>query len=349
MNQATLGDLSDPTKFHAPIDVRGQPPEVLRNHLRSMMRIRMVEQHLARMRKEGVIGGPVHLAVGQEAVAVGVAHSLRESDRVFGAHRSHSHILSLGCSVRALFAEVLGKDTGLAKGMGGSMHLWDQPRGFYGSVPIVAGTIPLAVGAALGAKLSGSSDVAVSFFGDGATEEGAFHESLNLASVLGVPVIFVAENNLFSSHMHIDLRQPRRCTARFAQAQGMPFEVVDGNDVVAVSAAVSRLVSGARSGGGAGFLEAVTFRWLGHVDWRDDVDVGVERSAEDLANWKARDPIARLKAGMEDAGVWTEADQEELVAGLSSEITSSWESAMEDPWPAEEALLERVFAPRSRD
>jgi pyruvate dehydrogenase E1 component alpha subunit len=228
--------------------------------------------------------------------------------------------------------------------MGGSMHLWDGPRGFLGSVPIVAGTVPLAVGAALAAKMKRSDDVAVAYFGDGAVEEGATHESLNLARVMRVPVLFVAENNLFSSHMHIGLRQPSNSVARFAEAHDIPFEVVDGNDVAAVYKAAAGLVSRARAGKGPGFLEAITYRWYGHVDWRDDIDVGVSRSKEDLANWKARDPIARLRLAMVLAGIWSESQHEALVKELEQEIAEAWLRAMVDPWPEPSALLARVYA-----
>lgn len=341
-----LGDLADPTKYHGPVDIAGEDRGVLQGQLWKMLRIRLVEQHLARARKDGAIGGPVHLGVGQEAIAVGVSACLRSSDIVFGAHRSHSHALALGSDVHALFAEVLGKDTGLSRGMGGSMHLWDAPRGFYGSVPIVAGTVPLAVGAALAAKLKGTDDVGVSYLGDGAVEEGAVQESLNLARVLNAPVLFVVENNFFSSHMHIGLRQPSNATARFAQAHDIPFSIVDGNDVVAVQKAAQRLVKDARAGKGPGFLEAVTYRWYGHVDWRDDIDVGVNRSTVDLANWRARDPVGRLKAAMVQAGLWLEADHAALVEGLGRDISAAWAQAMEDAWPEPTALLDRVYAPQ---
>ena len=339
-----LGDLADPTQHQEPIDIRGEQPEVLVRRLRALLTIRAVEDQLARMRRESLIGGPVHLGAGQEAIAVGVSESVRRSDKVFGAHRSHSHVLALGASIRGLFAEVLGKDTGLSRGMGGSMHLWDGPNGFYGSVPIVAGTVPLAVGAALAAKLTGSGDIGVSYLGDGAVEEGAVHESLNLARVLDAPVLFVVENNFFSSHMHIRLRQPFNSTARFAAAHGIPFEIVDGNDVVAVSRAAAGLVARARNGQGPGFIEAITYRWYGHVDWRQDIDVGVNRSTEDLANWRRRDPVDRLKRAMEQAGLWSDDRHERMIADIAEDVAMAWEQAMSDPWPAPDALLGRVYA-----
>lgn len=340
----SLGVLADPAGCHQPIDITGQDCQRLLSNLRMMLRIRQAERCLADGRRERVIGGPVHLGVGQEAVAVGVAEHLRKTDRVFGAHRSHSHVLSTGASLHRLFAEVLGKDTGLSRGMGGSMHLWDQPNGFYGSVPIVSGTVSLAVGAALAAKLQASGDVGVAYLGDGAVEEGVVHESLNLARMLTAPVIFVVENNLFASHMHISLRQPFRATARFAQANDMPFEIVDGNDVVAVQAAAGRLITRARQGGGPGFLEAVTFRWYGHVDWREDVDVGVNRSADELGNWRKRDPIARLVAALVAVEQLTAGDLAAIEAEIASEVERAWRQAQADPYPQPEHLMSRVFA-----
>jgi TPP-dependent pyruvate/acetoin dehydrogenase alpha subunit len=343
-----LGDLVDPAKYHEPIEISGQDPEFLRGQLRKMLCIRLVEQQLAQCRKDRIIGGPVHLGVGQEAIAVGISACLRSSDRVFGAHRSHSHLLALGSEIHGLFAEVLGKDTGLSRGMGGSMHLWDAPRGFYGSVPIVAGTVALAVGAGLAAKLQGVDDIGVCYLGDGAVEEGVVHESLNLARVTDSPVLFVVENNFFASHMHIGLRQPSNATARFAQAHDIPFAIVDGNDVVAVQKATRQLVDNARAGKGPGFLEAVTYRWLGHVDWREDIDVGVNRSVEELHNWRKRDPIGRLVAALERISAWNSDKHKELTEELKSEIQSAWDRAMTDPWPKPEALLDRVYAQGER-
>jgi TPP-dependent pyruvate/acetoin dehydrogenase alpha subunit len=346
MSTRELGALADPTRFHDRIDVSGEDAAGLKAALRSMLRIRMAEQHLAAQRRDGLIGGPVHLGVGQEAAAVGVSMHLTPRDRVFGAHRSHSHLLALGSSIHGLFAEVLGKDTGHSRGMGGSMHLWDESRGFCGSVPIVAGTVSLAVGAGLAAQLKGTNTIAVAYFGDGAAEEGVVHESLNLAAVFRMPVLFVVENNLFSSHMHISLRQPANSIARFADAHAIPSAVVDGNDVVAVARATGKLVDAARAGAGPGFIEAVTARWYGHVDWREDIDVGVNRSQADLQNWRGRDPIRRLREGLAQRGWWSDAEQVALENALRAEIDEAWERAMADPYPEASALLDRVYAPR---
>jgi TPP-dependent pyruvate/acetoin dehydrogenase alpha subunit len=344
MNDWSLGHLADPMQNHHSIDVSGQDSSALLAQMQMMLRIRMAERCLADGRRDGVIGGPVHLGVGQEAVAVGVAAELRRTDRVFGAHRSHSHVMSMGASLHRLFAEVLGKDTGLSRGMGGSMHLWDQPNGFYGSVPIVSGTVSLAVGAALAAKMQGGGDVSVAYLGDGAVEEGVVHESLNLAKMLKAPVIFVVENNLFASHMHISLRQPKQSTARFAAANDISYEIVDGNDVVKVRAAAARLISQARTGQGPGFLEAVTYRWYGHVDWREDIDVGVNRSTDDVKAWRKRDPIGRLVAGLCAQGMFNERSLVAMEAEIASEVAEAWKQAQADPYPPLSALTSRVYA-----
>jgi pyruvate dehydrogenase E1 component alpha subunit len=344
MNNWSFDDLVDPSQHQQAIEVSGQDIETILGQLQMMLRIRLAERCLAEGRRDGLIGGPVHLGVGQEGVAVGVAAELRKTDRVFGAHRSHSHVLSMGSSLHRLFAEVLGKETGLSRGMGGSMHLWDQPNGFYGSVPIVSGTVPLAVGAALAAKMQDSGDVGVAYLGDGAVEEGVVHESLNLARMLMAPAIFIVENNLFASHMHISLRQPKEATARFAAVNDIPYEIVDGNDVVKVRAAAARLIRNARAGKGPGFLEAVTYRWYGHVDWREDIDVGVNRSADDVSAWRRRDPIARLVAGLQALGL-LDADQlAEIEFKITEEITEAWKQAQSDPYPSNDALISRVFS-----
>ena len=344
MNDWSLDELANPANFQESLDVSSCNASDLLKSLEMMFCIRLTERCMADARRDGLIGGPVHLGVGQEAVAVGVAAELRKTDGVFGAHRSHSHVLSLGADIRALFAEVLGRDTGLSRGMGGSMHLWDQPNGFYGSVPIVAGVVPLAVGAGLAAKLQNADDVSVAYLGDGAVEEGVVHESLNLARMLKAPVLFVVENNLFASHMHISLRQPKAATARFAAANDMLYFIVDGNDVVAVREAAAKLISRARAGEGPGYLEAVTYRWYGHVDWREDIDVGVNRSAENMDAWRRRDPIARLVSGMISAQICSAGDVVEMEARVKHEVAEAWKLALNDPYPKETAILDRVFA-----
>jgi TPP-dependent pyruvate/acetoin dehydrogenase alpha subunit len=339
-----LKGLSNPQKYHELISINNQDIDTLKKMLRSMILIRKTEQQLAWGRKNGLIGGPVHLGAGQEAIAVGVSQSLQKTDRVFGAHRSHSHLLALNPDFYKLFAEILGKETGFSKGMGGSMHLWDQPSGFYGSVPIVTGTVPMAVGAAMAAKMQNTNDIGLVYVGDGAAEEGVFHESLNLAKVQNAPVLFVIENNLFASHLHISLRQPSDMISRFAIANEIPYKLLDGNDVVAVFEAAKELINDIRSGKGPRFIELVTYRWYGHVDWRDDVDVGVDRSLDDIENWKARDPIKRLSDSMIAEGLWDLEQEIKLNNELDEQIKVAWEKAMSDPYPNESAILDYVYS-----
>ena len=339
-----LKELSNPEKYHDSISINNQNTDTLKNMLRAMFLIRKTEQQLALGRKNGLIGGPVHLGVGQEAIAVGISQNLRKTDRVFSAHRSHSHLLALNPNFYKLFAEVLGKETGFSKGMGGSMHLYDQSNGFYGSVPIVAGTVSLAVGAAMAAKMQKTDDIGVAYIGDGAVEEGVVHESFNLAKIQKAPMLFVIENNLFASHMHISLRQPSDMISRFAIANDIPYKLVDGNDVVAVAKASKELIDDIRAGKGPGLIELVTYRWYGHVDWRDDVDVGVDRSLDDIENWKARDPIMRLSKSMIKAKMWTIEEEKNLNNKIDKEIQIAWEMAMNDPYPSSDVTLKYVYS-----
>jgi pyruvate dehydrogenase E1 component alpha subunit len=335
--------LAEPKNYQHNIDITGQSSSRLLDFLFSMILIRRVEEKLAEEKERGVIGGPVHLAAGQEAIPVAISANLTKNDRVFGAHRSHSHLLALEPTVYGLFAEVLGKNTGLSKGMGGSMHLTNIGSGFIGSVPIVSGTVPLAVGASFDAKYRGSHDVGVAYLGDGAMEEGIVHESLNLAKVLNTPTLFVVENNLFSSHMHISLRQPNSGTSRFAFANGIEFALVDGNDCAEVFNASKSLIDKIRKGEGPKFIEAVTYRHYGHVDWRKDIDVGVNRSEKDLDNWIKRDPISRLTSSLLEKNLINHDGLLELEETISTLIQDSWNKAIDDPYPDLNKLKTRVY------
>lgn len=339
-----LNELADPNFYTNNINVSGYSHEKCLVLLKQMLTIRTVEQEIATLVRTNQAKCPCHLAVGQEAIAVGVATQLTNTDRAFGNHRSHAHYLALGGSVYRLFAEVLGRVDGCSGGIGGSMHLIDQSNGFLGSVPIVAATIPLAAGAALAAKLKGEDSIGVCFFGDGATEEGSFHETLNLASKHKLPMIFVCENNLYSSHLDITQRQPGDSMARFAKANYMDFNVVDGNDVIAVAEATKNLVDKARNGMGPVFLEAITYRWLGHVGPDENIDVGIRRSMEDLAKWKQRDPIKRLADSMIINGWITQVAYHKAVEDINLEVKKALESANQSPYPNEDKLLYKVYS-----
>lgn len=342
VDRATLGALADAKGPFAEIRLPTDTAPLVKA-IESMLLIRLAEERIAEMVGSGVIHCPCHLAIGQEAPPVGVSMSLRRTDRSFGAHRSHGHFLAAGGSLFGLFAEVLGRETGVSHGMGGSMHLTDRANGFQGSVPIVGATIPIAVGAGLAAKMDRAGDIAVSWFGDGATEEGGFHESMNLARVLNAPVLFVCENNLFSSHLHIDLRQPGDSVLRYADAHRVSAARVDGNDVVEVARVAREAIATMRENGGPFFLECVTYRWRGHVGHREDEDVGVKRK-DDLALWKLRDPIARLVRALEAVGAIEPGHLDTLRATLQRRVDEAWTAALEAPFPAPSALLDRTWA-----
>ena len=337
-----LGDLVNPDKYQEPINISGFDTNNLMDDLKQMYVIRRVEEIIGDNIVTGVIKCPCHLGIGQEATAVGLSRYLRSSDRVFGGHRSHTHYLGLRGSVYKLFAETLGKLDGCSKGMGGSMHLYDPSIGFGGSVPIVGASVPIATGAALAAKKDNIGDIAVSYLGDSACEEGAVQESFNLASIMKLPVIFVVENNLFASHMHIDLRQPSNSTARFAEAHGIPFKIIDGNDICEVYKASQEAVQHCRENKGPYFIESMTYRWRGHVGPREDTDVGVKRK-DDLTKWKMRDPIKRLKEALINENMFTQNKFIEMTESVDKELAVLWGKALIAPYPPESLLTEIVY------
>lgn len=340
-----LGSLIDPLAHREPIEIEGYSDETVLRWYRSMLTIRLAEEAIAGMVESGEARCPCHLGIGQEAVAVGVAEHLRPTDRCFGAHRSHSHYLALGGDLDELMAEVLGKVTGCSRGYGGSMHLRAPHVGLSGTVPIVAATVPIATGAALAAKLDGRGDIAVSFLGDGATEEGVFHESLNLAASMSLPVLFVVENNLYSSHLYIGLRQPNDRVARFAEANAIRTSVLDGNDVGLVDKVVGEAVDAMRTEPRPFLIEAVTYRWRGHVGHREDMDVGVERT-DNLPSWKMRDPIGRLQVSLVQRGL--HAQLSAIRQSLAEEIEGSLDFARHSEYPPTDDLLTTVYSNSER-
>lgn len=337
-------NLFDPKNLHESINIKEQDKKILKKILKSMILIRKTEDKLALSKKNGLIKGPVHLSVGQEAISVGISQNLIKNDKVFGNHRSHSHLLALNPNFYKLFAEVLGKKTGFSKGMGGSMHLIDQSNGFFGSTPIVSGTVSLAVGAAMAIRTQKLNNVVVSYIGDGAAEEGVVHECFNLAKIYNAPILFVIENNLFASHMHISERQPSNIVSRFAESNFMPNRLLDGNDVIGIKKNSGQLIKEVRAGGGPALLELVTYRWYGHVDWRQDFDVGVERSKEDVEKWKERDPISRLSKSMINSKMWTIEEELKLCNKLDKEIRDAWQKAMNDLYPKKSSILKYVYS-----
>jgi len=337
-----LDKLGNPEYFHEPIDIAQFPKKYYLKALKRMKLIRRAEEILGDNVENDIIKCPCHLSIGQEAIPVGISKYLTKKDFVFGNHRSHGHYLSLSDDVHSLFAETLGKKTGSSKGMGGSMHVIAKEDGFHGSVPIVSATIPVSVGAGLTSKLKKQGSISLSYFGDGASEEGTFHESLNLAAYYKLPVLFVCENNLFSSHMHINERQPYDSIGRFANTHDIPCETIDGNNISEVFRVAEKAINLLRNGEGPFFIEAITYRWRGHVGPDENIDVGLRRK-EDLDMWKKRDPIGRLEQSLINNNVISKNEIASMNNKIETVTIAAWEKAMNDPFPDLDQLTSTVY------
>ncbi len=307
----------------------------LRHLYQQLFRIRRVEEVIADRYPQQRMRCPVHLCIGQEAVAVGVCAELEPGDYAFSTHRGHGHYLAKGGSLRGLLAELHGKAAGCAGGKGGSMHLIDRSCGFLGAAPILGATIALAVGAAFGTQLRGERRVTAAFFGDGAVEEGIFYESANFAALRQLPVLLVCENNRLSMYSPPEVRQPAgRSLCDVARGIGLTAQAGDGNDVLEVAELTRQAVQQARDGGGPVFLEFHTDRWREHCGPGYDFDLG-DRSQADLEEWMRRCPLVRLQRHMIAAGAWDEADIARLSAEVEAEITAAMDFAEKSPFPAE--------------
>ncbi|MFF5979805.1 thiamine pyrophosphate-dependent dehydrogenase E1 component subunit alpha [Streptomyces olindensis] len=283
--------------------------------------IRRTEKAAHDLFLQGLVKGTTHLAAGQEAVAVGASAALRPDDYVFATYRGHHHALARGATPEECLAELMSRATGLCRAKGGSMHLTKAATGMLGSYAIVGSHLPMAVGAAWSARLRGTEQLAVAFFGDGATNIGAFHESLNLAAVWRLPVLFVCENNLYMEYTPIaDVTSVPRPAADRAPAHGVPGEVVDGNDVEAVEEAVGRLARRARAGDGPAVLEAETYRHFGH----SRADPAAYRPAEEVERWLKHDPLDLARGRLAELGV-----DEERVTGADERARDLVERAVE--------------------
>lgn len=309
---------------------------------RRMLRIRVFEDKAETIHAAGEIPGALHTYSGQEASGVGACMALRDDDYMVGTHRSHGHPIAKGAKLRPLMAELLGKATGVCKGKGGSMHLSDFSIGSLGETSIVGSGVPVAAGAALGAKLQGIDRVALCFFGDGATNEGAFHEGMNIAAIWKLPAIFVCENNGYAVSTPASVTVPVKDVAERAKAYGMPAIIVDGQDVDAVEAAVAEAVQRARTGGGPTLVETKTYRYSEHA-----VNMGrilLDRGSE-LDEWRKRDPIALFRAKLL-AGGTDEATLAAIDAEVAAEVDDALEFARQSPYPTIEDAFDDVFAER---
>lgn len=328
-------------------EMSGVSPGLLRQMYTMMLRIRIFEERAADLVEAGEIKTPCHLYIGQEAIATGVCAALEKDDYVWGGHRSHGHYLAKGGDLRAMMAELYGKVTGCSRGRGGSMHLLAKEVGILGTVPLVAATIPLAVGAGLASKLRGERRVSVSFFGDGATEEGHFHESVNLAAHQRLPVLFVCENNFYASHLHLLDRRAEDNIVKTGEAHGIPGIALDGNDVVAIYRTTVAAVQRAHNGDGPTLLECRTYRWRGHVGPAWDMDVGVKRKDE-LQDWLPKDPVARARTRLVECGMQP-GEFEQIEREIKAEVEVAVASARQAPYPDESELLDYVFCSTNGD
>ena len=308
---------------------------------RQMLRIRLIEEAIADHYGEGEMRCPVHLSIGQEAIAVGVCAALETADKVYSTHRCHAHYLAKGGDLKRMFAEICGKAAGCVGGRGGSMHLMDIPKGMMASVPIVSSSIPVAVGSALADKRTRNGKVTVAFIGDASTEEGVFHESANFASLHKLPVIFVCENNLYSVYTRIDQRQPDRPLVDLAKAHGMYALHGDGNDLEECYRLATEAVARARDEQGPTFLVLDSYRWREHCGPAFDNHVGY-RTEEEFKGWESRDPIRRSRERL--GGALSAQQESKMSAEINAEIEDARAFARATPLPDPSQASQHVYA-----
>ena len=316
------------------------PKELLVGMYRNMVAIREFEEKLYNLFLTETMPGTMHQYTGQEAVAAGVCAALRPDDYITSTHRGHGHAIAKGLTFRSLMAEMFSKDTGCCRGMGGSMHLSDPSVGMLGATGIVGGGIPIATGAALSANLRNSGQVAVSFFGDGAANEGSFHESLNQAGTWKLPVIYVCENNLYGFSVPFNQASAVPDIADRAAGYGFPGVIVDGMDVLAVYAAAAKAVERARSGQGPTLLECKTYRYRGHSRFEKPN----YRTDDEVEKWKQRDPIKQMQAFLLVENVLSQAEIEQIRQDVLADLVDAIGFARSSPEPAVDAAIRYVFA-----
>ena len=311
--------------------------------LRQMVLIRRFEERAAELYTLGKIRGFLHLYIGEEAVAVGAMQALGAEDAIVGTYRAHGHALVRGIPAGSLMAEMYGKASGCSRGRGGSMHLFDASRRFYGGHAIVGGGLPIAVGLALADKLQSRARVTACFFGDGAVAEGEFHESLNLAALWTLPVLFLCENNLYAMGTALRRHQSQTDIRRKAEAYDLRAETVDGMDVLAVEEAARRAADLVRGGSGPFLLELRTYRFRPH----SMADPDLYRTKEEIEGWKQRDPIALFTARLRQWGLLSDADLAAIEASVAGEVEAAVAEAEAGPWEPVEDLTRDVYTPRT--
>ena len=322
--------------------VKNYSKEQLMSFYETMIRIRRFEEETFEFYKKGLMAGLAHLYLGEEAIATGVCAALNEEDYIGSTHRGHGHLVARGADTDRMMAEILGKKTGYSNGKGGSMHIMAMDKGILGANGIVGGEIPIATGAAYSAKYRGTDQVAVSFMGDSATNEGTFHESINMAAAWDLPCIYVIENNLYG--ISVDIRDVTNTPdlAVRAQAYNIPGVVVDGMDVVAVYEAAKKAVERARKGEGPTLIECKTYRWQGH-HVGDPATYRKRRSETEKEDWMKKDPISALKEAVLKAGIASEEDFDKLDRLVEDEIQAAVQFAVDSEYPPAEDAYTDVF------
>ena len=318
--------------------------ELLMKMLRLMMTIREFDETVKVLVQRGELVGAAHCYIGEEAVAVGACLALRDEDYITGNHRSHGHPIAKGGDIRRAMAELLGKSTGYCKGKGGSMHLADFSIGILGESGILASALPVAVGAALGSRMKGNDRVVVAFFGDGASNEGACHEAMNLASIWKLPVIFLCENNQYAVTTNFKDTVAVENISDRASAYNMPGILVDGQDVIAVNETVREAVARGRSGAGPSLVEARTYRYEEHSEGMNRILREPYRSEEEVAYWKSRDPIALHSKLLVEQGIASQEEVDSVQAEVKSAIEEALTFARESPYPEPEDLFVDMYA-----
>lgn len=309
--------------------------------LETMWQIRRFEEAVDDLFARGLMHGTMHLSIGQEASATGTCFALRDDDAITSTHRGHGHCIAKGADLERMMAELLAKETGYCRGRGGSMHIADVATGNLGANGIVAGGIPIAAGAGLAYRLQGIDRVVVSFFGDGAANEGAFHEAVNLAAIWQLPVIFLCENNKYGMSFSTEKSFAIENISERASGYGIPGVTVDGNDVERVHEVVGDAVARARSGQGPTLVEAVTYRWKGH----SKSDKNLYRTKDEIAEWRERDPIVRFESTVLDRGVLDRAAVDEIRARATARVREAAQAANAAPDARPDDLLAAVYAP----
>lgn len=309
----------------------------------SMLRIRMIEEAIAARYHEQEMRCPVHLSIGQEAIAVGVCANLGKDDYVMSTHRAHAHYLAKGGNLHAMIAEIYGKVTGCSKGKGGSQHLIDIDAGFLGSTPIVGSIIPIAVGSAFGSVMKGKDIITACFFGDAATEEGVFTECLNFAALKNIPVLFICENNYFSVYTPlIDRQPPGRSNVAIAKAIGIYADKGNGNNIIEILEKSAAAVKYIRDGNGPVYIEFDTYRWREHCGPNFDNDLGY-RTEEEYLDWRKRCPIEQFEGILKEEGILHDDETEQMTKRINLEIEEAFQFAKSSPFPSENELYQHLY------